>query len=595
MAEHEVDLVVVGAGLYGIAAACTYRRLHPTARLLLIEAAPSIGGPWAPNRIFPGLKTNNLWGTYEFPDFPMHEDKFGVKKGEHVPAEKVTEYFRAAIDEGGIAESVRLNTKVDVIERTEEGWKLHCMNREDGIEAQPFTIKTPKLILSTGLTNQPAMPKYPSSPSFTSPIIHSKDFPSHYPTIVQPGKHTLVIGVGKSAWDIAYACATKENGTATMLIRPSGNGPVWLSPTHVTPLGLWLEKLVFTRFFGFMSPCPWAETNGFEGWVRGFLHHTWLGRKIVGAFWGILGDDVVQLNKLNDHPETKKLRPWRNAFEVGNALSILNYPTDFFDLVRCGRIKVVVDEVASFSGTNEVSLKGGDKMHVDAVVCATGWKIGGSVKFKPEGLENELGLPTSSHPDIDDTALVKRAEAELYAKFPFLKERDSSRIHHPDPALRHEQTADEVEEADQHPYRLYRFLAPTSDLERRSIGFAGALMTLGNASCAYLQSLWLTAYLDGTLPLPSVSSSSELEKVRYETYKETQYCALRNAMGYGNKFPDLVFDSLPYFDLLMGDLGFKGKRKQGECFQSYGPEDYRGLVEQWEERVGHARATKKKM
>jgi len=42
----------------------------------------------------------------------------------------------------------------------------------------------------------------------------------------------------------------------------------------------------------------------------------------------------------------------------------------------------------------------------------------------------------------------------------------------------------------------------------------------------------------------------------------------------------LVFDSLPYFDVLLRDLGLEGKRKSGlgEVWKGYGPEDYRGLV-----------------
>ncbi|KAH7138004.1 hypothetical protein B0J11DRAFT_2773 [Dendryphion nanum] len=583
---EEVELVVIGAGFYGITSAATYHRLHPTAQILLLDSAPSIGGPWAPHRIFPGLKTNNLWGTYENPDFPMDEEKFGVKKGEHVPAAKVTQYLEALIEENGIEKFVRLSTKVDVVEQTADGWRLHCTNSSGPNDGSVSSINTAKLIIAVGLMNRPSMPKCPRSPDFIPSIIHSYDFGTHYSNTVKPSTRTLVVGAGKSAWDIAYACATQENSTATMLIRPSGDGPVWMSPPYVTPLGLWLEKLVFTRFFGFMSPCPWAETAGFEGWIRSFLHRTWLGRKIVGAFWGILGDDVVELNKLNQHPETKKLRPWRNAFEVGNALSILNYPTNFFDLVREGKINVIVDEVAEYGRGKEVILNSGNKLLVDTVVCATGGELGGSLKFHPPGLEIDLGLPSTNSPSPSDAALIQKAETELYASFPYLKQRDTSRLHHPDPSLRYAQTL-----STQAPYRLYRFLVPPSDLPRRSIGFAGALMSLGNASCAYLQSLWLTAYLDGSLALPSTSPS----QIKYETYRETQYCVLRNAMGYGNKFPDLVFDSLPYFDLLMRDMGLEGKRKGSlgpwgrnwgrECFRSYGPEDYRGVVGVWEERV----------
>jgi hypothetical protein len=145
-----------------------------------------------------------------------------------------------------------------------------------------------------------------------------------------------------------------------------------------------------------MSPCPWARTTGLEGWVRSFLHTTWLGRKVVTAFWKILGDDAIALNKLNEHPETKKLVPWRGAFEVSNCLSIHNYPTSFFELVREGRVKVVIDEVQSLEAGREVLLKSGGKLQVDAVVCATGWQVGHTLRFEPDGLEKQLGLPTVS-------------------------------------------------------------------------------------------------------------------------------------------------------------------------------------------------------
>jgi hypothetical protein len=143
-----------------------------------------------------------------------------------------------------------------------------------------------------------------------------------------------------------------------------------------------------------MSPCPWAQKTGLEGWLRSFLHTTWLGRKIVVGFWKVLGDDAIALNKLNEHPETKKLVPWRGAFEVSNCLGIHNYPTNFYELVREGRIKVMVDEVQSFEAGREVLLRSGNKMQVDAVVCATGWQVGHTLRFKPEGLEKQLGQPT---------------------------------------------------------------------------------------------------------------------------------------------------------------------------------------------------------
>jgi hypothetical protein len=110
---------------------------------------------------------------------------------------------------------------------------------------------------------------------------------------------------------------------------------------------------------------------------------------------------------------------------------------------------------------------------------------------------------------------------------------------------------------------------------------------LGSFPVAYIQSLWIAAYFDSKLALPA-------QDVREETYRDTQYFVLRTAGGYGRVAPDMVFDSLPYFDVLLRDLGLEGRRKGGglrELWKSYGPEDYRGVIGEW---VDGQRAERKK-
>ncbi|EOA89961.1 hypothetical protein ACJQWK_02704 [Exserohilum turcicum] len=575
---EEADLVIIGAGLWGLTTAHTYHRLHPSAKMLILDSAPSIGGPWAPERVFPGLRTNNLWGMFEHPDFPMDEKRFGVKRGEHLEARKMFEYLCAFAEWADIKQFLRLQTKVEVIEKDEDSkcWILHCAS-----SSQVFDIRAKKLVIAVGNTNKALLPDYPTSATFQSPVMHARDFPTYYSHVARPNTHTVVVGSGKSAWDVAYACATQPSSTATLLIRPDGNGPVWMTPSHVTPFGLWLEKLVHTRFFGFLSPCPWARTTGLEGWLRSFFHGTWLGRKIVPLFWHVLSEDAIALNGLDAHPETKKLRPWRSAFEVGNALSIHNYPTSFFELVRSGTIKVLVDDINALEAEKQVRLKSGTVLHADAVVCATGWQKALTFTFEPPALQKQLGVPSSLPLTPKEESLIHEAEKTLYHAFPYLKERDTSRVAHPDASLRYARQQDPCGKIQ--PYRLYRFIAPPAYLQDRSIAFAGALHCLGTFPCAYIQSMWIASYLDGTMALPESQTA-----VVQQTYRDSQYCVLRGAMSYGHVLPDLVFDGLPYFDVLLGDLGLQGRRKGSEArewMSGYGPQDYRALLDDVQVRV----------
>jgi len=45
--DGHYDVVVIGGGMSGIAAARTYLEFKPTARLLILEADPCVGGIWS--------------------------------------------------------------------------------------------------------------------------------------------------------------------------------------------------------------------------------------------------------------------------------------------------------------------------------------------------------------------------------------------------------------------------------------------------------------------------------------------------------------------------------------------------------------------
>ena len=59
------DLVIIGAGIHGLAVLKTYRDVHPHASILVLDKASSIGGVWAKDKLYPGLHTNNHFRTFE--------------------------------------------------------------------------------------------------------------------------------------------------------------------------------------------------------------------------------------------------------------------------------------------------------------------------------------------------------------------------------------------------------------------------------------------------------------------------------------------------------------------------------------------------
>ncbi|XPS91233.1 hypothetical protein M3J09_000654 [Ascochyta lentis] len=564
---EEVDLVVVGTGWYGLAAAKAYIELHPNEEVVVLEGGPSIGGVWSHERLYPGLKSNNMLGTYEFSDFPMDTATFGVKPGEHIPGTVLHKYLTAYAKEFGIYTRTRLNTRVDYAEENIKttNWTLKTRNTLTGEEA---ALQAKKLIVATGLTSEPHVPSFKGEDDFNAPIFHSKDFRERAGTLTT-ARNVAVLGGGKSMWDAAYAYAS-AGASVDMVVRKSGRGPVWMAPPYVTPLKKWLEKLVHTRFLTWLSPCIWGDEDGYGG-IRRFLHGTWLGRKIVDTFWGILGSDAIDLMEFNKHPETKKLIPWQSAFWIGSGLSIRNFPTDFFEYIRNGQVRVHIADVTHLS-EKTIHLSTGDSIKADALFCATGWKSRPPINFLPSGRLAELGVPYySAKPD----ALMTEADSVILNRFPRLQDQPNV------PKSVRSETDDETPNQ---PFQLYRFMAPPSTLATRNIAFAGMISTISTSLCAQAQALWISAYFDDKLHrMPTV------EQARWITTLHSRFGRWRYPCGYGARLPDFVFDAVPYLDMLLKDVGLRSHRKSGriaEWTEPYGPEDYKGLTGEWARKHG---------
>lgn len=541
------DCVVIGAGWYGLGSAKEYIQLHPNQKVLILESSPSCGGTWGKERLYPGLHSNNLWNSYEFPDFPMIESEYGIKEGQHIPAAVLHRYLTDFAKHFGVLERTKFNTKVDVIEAYNDDWILHTSAGD---------IQTRNLIVATGLTSTPNFPQYPGADTFTPPYFHAKDFCKRADT-VEKARSAVVVGAGKSAFDVAYAYATR-NAQVDLIIRPTGQGPVWLCPPYVTPLKRKLEELLSTRFFTWMSPVPWQNEDG-HTWAHWFLQGTALGRVIVDKFWHTISNEVVDTHGYQKHKELAQLQPWNIAKWTGSAVGIHNYPTNWFDLVKQGKIRVHIADITKLEG-NTVHLTDGEAVETDVLVCATGWKKGSEFKY----IGFDAGLPS----DINVEQLSKQADKQVLDMFPVLKDQPKLKFE-PPPA---------------DPLRYYRFIVPSQAmLKKRNLAFAGAVSTVTTAIFSTVQGLWISAYFDGKLDRMPHSEDEVIDEIMLHT----QFEKWRWPCGYGSNLPDFAFDSITYVDLLVNDLGLNCHRKGSyiqELFSPYKPRDYKGLTEEWAQK-----------
>ena len=160
------------------------------------------------------------------------------------------------------------------------------------------------------------------------------------------------------------------------------------------------------------------------------------------------------------------------------------------------------------------------------------------------------------------------------------------------------------------PWRLWRGIAPPA-VTTRDLVFLGFVIQIQGPIRSEISSIWAYAYMYDKLkgPLQSVAKPStplhlgqtlsteeqlpaaekgEFDEIMYDTALFNRFGKWRTPWGFGARYPDLAFDSIPYLDLLLRDLGLRSWRKGwgwlGEIFGGgYDQADFRGLVEEWKQ------------
>ncbi|KAI9151458.1 FAD-dependent monooxygenase DEP4 [Paramyrothecium foliicola] len=567
------DCVVIGTGWYGLAAAKQFRCLNPYSSLVIFEREASIGGTWADHRIYPGVKSNNLLSGYEYPDYPMEEEKFGVKPNQHIPGSVLNAYLKSYAAHFGIAELVRFNSDVAVAEHmdTEEGgWELTVVDAKSQQQSRVFARR---LIIATGQTSEAFLPHFAGQETFGGKIFHGKDFLKNRDTIKE-GSSVTVFGGTKLAWDAVYAYAT------------AGVKVVWV--------------IRYTRFLSWFSPCIWGDADGYSS-VRNFLHGTALGRGLVNFFWKMLASDSLALCNYDAHPKTAKLKPWTEAMLTGTSFSIINYDTNIWDLIKSDLVEIHIGEIDHLS-PGKVHLADGTELESHALLANTGWKHVPRLKFLPEGIEQEMGVPHTppQKASVVDLAsqklLVDKADAEILERFPRLKQQSIWNEHYV--PMTEQKGIDSNDEITPYkpltPYMLYRFMIPASErfLRPRDTAFVGAVSSFSNPINAHIQGLWISAYFNGKLsndPSVAVGDVKAMSQLQYQTILYNRFGKWRYPTEWGsNKVPGFIFDAVPYLDLLQNDLGLKPHRKGGfwtELWSPYLPKDYRSINDDWENSI----------
>ena len=339
------DVIVIGAGISGIAAGYNLKKSCPAKSFSILEGRNSIGGTWDLFK-YPGIRSDSDMHTLGFRFKPWIHDK-SIADGP-----SIMEYLHETIDEYRLKDDILLNHIVSSANWNSEKslWELKINVKE---ELQNMTCNF--LFLCGGYYSyaKPHMPHFNNQENFEGRIVHPQFWDN---SLDYKDKNIAVIGSGATAVTIVPAIAKKAKHVVMVQRSPTYvvSGPSEDSinkflrrflPVRVTYFLIRWKNILYQSFTFYMARRYPERTKN----------------KILD-----LAKNEIGPNNVNDH-FTPSYKPWDQRI-------CLVPDSDLFNAINNRKASVVTDTIKEFE-TDGILLDSGKKVEADIIITATGIEL----------------------------------------------------------------------------------------------------------------------------------------------------------------------------------------------------------------------------
>ena len=381
------DIIIVGAGLSGIGAACHLSEKCPGKQFLILEGRQSLGGTWDLFR-YPGIRSDSDMHTFGYRFKPWLEAK-AIADGP-----SILNYIKETAAEYQLDALIRYEHHVVSANWSSEAaaWTLEvAVGPSEGGEIRLYQCNM--LLMCSGYYSYAAgyTPDFPGRERFQGPVIHPQAWPE---MLEYKDKEVVVIGSGATAVTLIPNMAA-EVKHITMLQR----SPTYMAAMPDTDLFANLLQRILPsqtaynltrRKNIFLSRYIYRRTRSHPDRVKKRLIN--LVRKALGPEYDV------------ERHFTPSYNPWdQRLCLVPNG--------DLFEAINSGKASVVTDHIDSFT-EDGILLKSGAHLPADIIITATGLQllVLGGVQFSLNGRPVDfadtftyLGMMNSGVPNLIST------------------------------------------------------------------------------------------------------------------------------------------------------------------------------------------------
>lgn len=341
-------MVIIGAGLSGIGAACRFRTQFPNDSFAVIEARGAIGGTWDLFR-YPGIRSDSDMLTLGYDFRPWEGDKTLAD------GPSIRDYVRTVSEEYGITPHIQFESKVTSINFSSDD-DLWTVTIADSTTDEIRHLRARFITAAAGYYkyDKGYTPDFVGREDFKGDIVH----PQHWPEgFGYRDKTVIVIGSGATAVTLVPELAQTAKHV-TMLQR---------SPSYIASIP---SKDSIGNFFRRILPAKVAfKINRAKNiWISKVMYERarknpektkeWFRKKTLKS----LGDD---------YPVDTHFKP---DYDPWDQRVCMIPDEDMFIAMREGRASIETDHIERFTPEG-ILLKSGKELKADIIVTATGLNV----------------------------------------------------------------------------------------------------------------------------------------------------------------------------------------------------------------------------
>jgi monooxygenase len=341
---QHVDVLIVGAGISGIGAACHLLDQSPGRSFTILESRDSIGGTWDLFR-YPGIRSDSDLFTLGFSFKPWTEAK-AIADGPSIMS-----YLHETVEEHGVEDRIHFGYRVLRADwsSAHSQWTVEAEHRPSG---ERVTVTCNFLFACTGYYNyeEPYTPEFEGIGRFGGQVIH----PQHWPEDLDyTGKRVVVIGSGATAVTLVPAMAPDAEHV-TMLQR---------SPSYVVslpardPIADFLRRILPAKV-----AYPIVRWKNVLLMMASFN----LSRRYPNFMRKVMRKGVER-----HLPEGYDMKHFNPTYNPWTQRVCLVPDGDLFGVLTDGSASVVTDTIDTFTEKG-ILLTSGRELEADVIVTATG-------------------------------------------------------------------------------------------------------------------------------------------------------------------------------------------------------------------------------